>query len=89
MQDKNGTGSCAVKIHFGEMEFLKDTAESWRIYTFTLFFCGCMALYGIVYELFYIKITALFTFLLYYLTPRIFAEEHNLPVQRALGAETG
>lgn len=66
----------AVKMHFGEMEFLKDTAEPWRIYTFTLFFCGCMALYGIVYELIYSKKTALFTFLMYYLTPRIFAEGH-------------
>ena len=59
-----------------QIDYPSDTAELWRLYTFLLFFCGCMALYGIVYELFHSKKTALFSFLLYYLTPRMFAEGH-------------
>lgn len=65
-----------LKILFEGMEFPKDTLTIWHLYTFVLFFCGCIALYGIVYELFHSKKTALFSFLLYYLTPRIFAEGH-------------
>ncbi len=52
------------------------TSLLWHCYTFLLFFGGCLALFGIVYELFADKRLALVAFGLLYLSPRFFAEGH-------------
>lgn len=52
------------------------TSDIWHYYTFVLFFCGCLALYGIIYELFESHKLSLTVFGLYYLSPRFFAEGH-------------
>lgn len=48
----------------------------WHAYTFLLFMLGCLALYGIVKELFGSRWQALFASLMLYLSPRMFAEGH-------------
>lgn len=48
----------------------------WHYYTFILFYMGCLALYGIMYELFHKRKLALVTFGFLFLSPRIFAEGH-------------
>lgn len=48
----------------------------WHCYTFVLFFAGCLALYGIVYELFGSHKLSLASFGLLFLSPRFFAEGH-------------
>ncbi len=58
------------------LDFPVGTAHAWYVYTFVLFFLGCLALYGIVYELFHSHKLSLVSFFLYYLTPRFFAEGH-------------
>lgn len=65
------------KMDSDNMEsFPMGTAHVWYVYTFVIFFIGCLALYGIVYELFHDHKISLVTFLLYYMTPRFFAEGH-------------
>lgn len=58
------------------MTFPEGTAYFWYAYTFVLFFLSCLALYGIVYELFRSHKLSLLAFFLYYLSPRFFAEGH-------------
>lgn len=49
---------------------------AWHYYTFIIFFGGCLALYGIVCELFRNRRLSLVSFGLLYLSPRFFAEGH-------------
>lgn len=48
----------------------------WHYFTFVIYFAGCLALYGIVYELFRRRGIALLSFLMLYLSPRFFGEGH-------------
>ncbi len=52
------------------------TSYAWHCYTFLIFFGGCIALYGIVYELFQSRRLSVISFGLLFLTPRFFAEAH-------------
>lgn len=67
-----------LRMNYGEhrLNFPEGTAHSWYVYTFLLYFLGCMALYGIVYRLFGSRRLSLISFLMYYLSPRFFAEGH-------------
>ncbi len=60
----------------GSMDFPAGTSALWHYYTFFLFFLGCLAFYGIVYELFRSHKLSLVCFFLCYLSPRFFAEGH-------------
>lgn len=46
----------------------------WHIYTYLLFFCGVIAMYRLVYEIFHSRITALTGAMLLFFSPRIFAD---------------
>ncbi len=52
------------------------TSAVWHYYTFLIFFGGCLALYGIVYELFQDRGLSLVSAGFLFLSPRFFAEGH-------------
>lgn len=58
------------------LTFPEATRVEWYVYTYVLFFLGCLALYGIVQELFHSHKLSIVMFFVYFLSPRFFAEGH-------------